>query len=241
MIEMAISNERPPDSSGSSNTEAPSATGRESANNTGEEQNPNQSAGQADPAGSVSANALTDELVDFPQPLPVNLDNTILAGPEEHVRRSAPDSPVNDSSSVALSRSQILLELQDTWDQNAIAFDRQILEQSRAHLDRSVTAIDQQFDEVEDSHVEEKTVTAQVAAGLGFTLAAGYVTWMTQAGSMVASLLASMPVWRQFDPLPILGKRALELESQLGQNAKGDLSDGSVDRANENTINELLD
>jgi hypothetical protein len=36
-------------------------------------------------------------------------------------------------------------------------------------------------------------------------LSAGFVAWLLRGGSLVASFLVSMPAWRHFDPLPVLG------------------------------------
>ena len=40
----------------------------------------------------------------------------------------------------------------------------------------------------------------------GIVLSAGFVTWILRGGSLLASFLVSMPAWRHFDPLPVLGK-----------------------------------
>jgi len=37
----------------------------------------------------------------------------------------------------------------------------------------------------------------------GITLTAGFVTWLLQSGSLLASLTATLPAWRHFDPLPV--------------------------------------
>ena len=44
----------------------------------------------------------------------------------------------------------------------------------------------------------------QATASVVFSLSAGVLTWMLRAGSLMASLLTSMPMWRGFDPLPVL-------------------------------------
>jgi len=38
-------------------------------------------------------------------------------------------------------------------------------------------------------------------------LSAGYVLWALRGGSLLASMLATLPVWRWLDPLPILESR----------------------------------
>ena len=37
-----------------------------------------------------------------------------------------------------------------------------------------------------------------------FTLTAGYVLWAVRGSMLVASLVAQLPAWQVFDPLPIL-------------------------------------
>jgi hypothetical protein len=42
------------------------------------------------------------------------------------------------------------------------------------------------------------------AAGVTAALSAGYVVWCLRAGTLLASVLSSLPMWRNFDPLPVL-------------------------------------
>ncbi len=35
-------------------------------------------------------------------------------------------------------------------------------------------------------------------------IAAGFLTWFLRGGSLLTSLLSSMPLWSRFDPLPVL-------------------------------------
>ena len=48
-------------------------------------------------------------------------------------------------------------------------------------------------------------LVGQVASFSGMALSAGFVAWILRGGSLVASFLVSMPAWRHFDPLPVLG------------------------------------
>ncbi|MDH4083204.1 MAG: Ig-like domain-containing protein, partial [Nitrospira sp.] len=53
---------------------------------------------------------------------------------------------------------------------------------------------------------EHKTqLIGQVASFSGMALSAGFVAWILRGGALVASFLVSMPAWRHFDPLPVLG------------------------------------
>ena len=47
---------------------------------------------------------------------------------------------------------------------------------------------------------------AKSASGLALSLSAGVVTWALQGGSVLASMLSSVPLWKGFDPLPIIAK-----------------------------------
>lgn len=49
----------------------------------------------------------------------------------------------------------------------------------------------------------------RVASFSGMALSAGFVAWILRGGSLVASFLVSMPAWRHFDPLPVLGGELL--------------------------------
>ena len=42
------------------------------------------------------------------------------------------------------------------------------------------------------------------ATGLGVSVFAGYVIWAFRGASLVLGALSAMPMWRCFDPLPVL-------------------------------------
>jgi len=52
-----------------------------------------------------------------------------------------------------------------------------------------------------DTQVE----VARAATAATLTLSAGFAAWTLRSGALLASLFASSPLWRQFDPLPVLG------------------------------------
>jgi hypothetical protein len=59
-------------------------------------------------------------------------------------------------------------------------------------------------------------ILGTTATGVTFAFSAGYVSWLLRAGYLSAALLSSAPMWRQFDPLPILSKP----EEKKGKNGK---------------------
>jgi hypothetical protein len=65
---------------------------------------------------------------------------------------------------------------------------------------------------------------AKSASGLALSLSAGIVTWALQSGSVLASMLSSVPLWKGFDPLPIIAKpkKSEDDESEDTPNALND-------------------
>jgi VCBS repeat-containing protein len=51
---------------------------------------------------------------------------------------------------------------------------------------------------------QQKAIAVGVATGMSVSFAAGYVIWLLRGGSLLASLLAATPLWKSFDPLPVL-------------------------------------
>ena len=62
--------------------------------------------------------------------------------------------------------------------------------------------IDESFKQSAD---QQKTVVYAVS-GLSASFAAGIVSYLLRAGSLMSSFLATMPVWSNFDPVAILVK-----------------------------------
>jgi VCBS repeat-containing protein len=59
---------------------------------------------------------------------------------------------------------------------------------------------------------EQHVVTVRIAALTGSTLSAGFIAWALRSGTLLASFMATMPAWRHFDPLPVLGGSRSEWE-----------------------------
>lgn len=51
---------------------------------------------------------------------------------------------------------------------------------------------------------DERSWFVNSIKGAGLSLSAGFVAWMVRGGALVAGLMASLPAWRHFDPVPIL-------------------------------------
>ena len=50
--------------------------------------------------------------------------------------------------------------------------------------------------------------SVDLSLSVGSVLSAGFVTWVLRSGAIMSALMSTMPVWRGFDPLIILGSTA---------------------------------
>ncbi len=93
------------------------------------------------------------------------------------------------------------------------------------HAERFVSAIPLTvaFTNPEDGSSGETGIlnSKQISVGattvVTTTLSVGYVIWLLRGGSLVASLLASLPAWSSFDPLPILDSHAISDKNENGE------------------------
>jgi len=69
------------------------------------------------------------------------------------------------------------------------------------HLTRLADNLEQSVQERE----HQARLLGRVASFSGMALSVGFVAWILRSGSLLASFLISMPAWRHFDPLPVLG------------------------------------
>ena len=63
----------------------------------------------------------------------------------------------------------------------------------------------------------------------GLLLSASVLWWATRAGGLLAAMMASVPAWRSFDPLPILARaRSADRPGEPADNGEaGDESAGA--------------
>jgi len=61
-----------------------------------------------------------------------------------------------------------------------------------------------QMDRAAGIQHRREAVAVGIATGMSVSFAAGYVIWLLRGGSLLASLLAATPLWKSFDPLPVL-------------------------------------
>jgi|GEM_PF-4076857 len=79
--------------------------------------------------------------------------------------------------------------------------------------------------------LEKTLVGTAIATSVG--LSAGYVVWMLQGGSLLASVLSSIPAWQLTDPLSILAGTRGNDEEDDEDTLEKIIADGSVDDGDE--------
>ncbi len=139
---------------------------------------------------------------DLPAPvIPGDAFLSVLASPD---RPTAPSIALPDKPDTQAART-FLTELRSFWQDDRQAVEFKSLQVSES--DKFWQDVDQMlsdFDEAAQDEAQRLQMQAEVAAGVGISLTAGFVSWALRAGSLAASFLAAMPTWRQFDPMPVL-------------------------------------
>jgi hypothetical protein len=72
-------------------------------------------------------------------------------------------------------------------------------------LAEHLTRLADDLDRVVQEREYQARLLGRVASFSGIALSAGFVAWLLHGGSLLTSFLVSMPAWRHFDPLPVLG------------------------------------
>jgi VCBS repeat-containing protein len=85
-------------------------------------------------------------------------------------------------------------------------------------MDALWKAVDKMKDKIASSTVQESSsVELKVAAieSSGVVLSAGVVAWLLRSGALLSSLLSNIPVWKGYDPLPVLMYKDDEEEREV--------------------------
>jgi len=70
--------------------------------------------------------------------------------------------------------------------------------------------LSRELDEAFENEKEQYRLGSEVAVGTAVSLTAGIVSWILRSGSLIASLMSVAPVWRQLDPMHIVGSNSVE-------------------------------
>jgi hypothetical protein len=80
---------------------------------------------------------------------------------------------------------------------------------------RGLAEMRRALDNIATDHQVDMDLRAQIVAGIGASLTAGIVQWVLRAGSLMFSMASTLPIWRFFDPLPILVRDTAREEEGL--------------------------
>jgi hypothetical protein len=98
-------------------------------------------------------------------------------------------------------------------------------------LTLTLDRIQQQIDLSMASDANQGNMIIGAAAGLGVPVFAGYVIWALRGTSLLVGALSAMPMWRCFDPLPILSGEDEDKKKKTRPKPEDD----------EDTVKDLLD
>jgi hypothetical protein len=79
------------------------------------------------------------------------------------------------------------------------------------------TAIDQMKQDMDGNVVKDMTdleFRAAAVSSSGVALTAGIVAWVLRSGALMTSLISTIPLWKGYDPLPILAYKDDEDEEE---------------------------
>jgi VCBS repeat-containing protein len=101
---------------------------------------------------------------------------------------------------------------------------------SNESIQRELDGLKQQLEEsARPDELKEKLMVG-MASGIGGTFFVGYVIWALRGASLLASALASLPLWRCFDPLTVL-------PAPKRRRRKHDTEGEDIEKARENEEN----
>ncbi len=120
-----------------------------------------------------------------------------IAAPEPSKIRAAPVAPAEPAAARQLDLAQLRLQVSDEAGVNE-HFEQALLE----HIERMHAAIDD-----DGARKQAEDIEVQILMGTSASLTAGIVSWVLRGGSLLASLMSTVPLLNRFDPLPILKSR----------------------------------
>ena len=104
--------------------------------------------------------------------------------------QSVQDMDMRDLNDI-FSAAQSQLEAQSALMANAID-NKEVLDDERSAVSRALFG---------------------TSTGLSTGLSVGYLLWLVRGGTLMGSVLSSLPAWRFVDPLPVLGSLADDMEN----------------------------
>jgi len=134
------------------------------------------------------------------------------AGREDSDRND--DKPISPKNYFSYQQLKLLLSVSNYKELNVALGNFEITALSASDYTLVQNSLDAIKAEINGEIVLGKTVLGSaIAASIG--LSAGYVVWLLKGGSLLASVLSSLPAWQLADPLAILsGKKGEGVEEE---------------------------
>ncbi|MDJ0785078.1 MAG: hypothetical protein QNJ22_24130, partial [Desulfosarcinaceae bacterium] len=92
-------------------------------------------------------------------------------------------------------------------------------------LTQTLEQLEQQLDLATSANNRRGQLAIGAATGLGVSVFAGYVIWAFRGTSLIMGALSALPMWRCFDPLPVLLKDEKERQAESQQDKDEDKID----------------
>ena len=76
---------------------------------------------------------------------------------------------------------------------------------------------------------KQNKVISDITFGVVMSLTAGIVSWILRAGTLLASFMSIVPLWTQFDPVPVLGGAKKKDKDDEVEDGSADSNDERVE------------
>jgi hypothetical protein len=93
---------------------------------------------------------------------------------------------------------------------NALEFSKEALWQALDDIKNQMAGLDESGNRT--------FVISSVMAGSSLLLTTGLISWVLRGGALASALLSTLPLWKGFDPLPLLAARRRKNKTKKGQN-----------------------
>ncbi|MDH5426853.1 MAG: tandem-95 repeat protein, partial [Nitrospirota bacterium] len=104
--------------------------------------------------------------------------------------------PLLRPASWATTTDQLRAYYPDSFDPTKTELSADVLQQLNQFSD--------ELGQMMTDQADDRSWFVNSIKGAGISLSAGFVAWMVRGGALMAGLMASLPAWRHFDPVPIL-------------------------------------
>jgi len=82
---------------------------------------------------------------------------------------------------------------------------------------KELDMMNQDLDEAMEDSEHRYRLGAETMVGISMSLSAGIVSWVLRSGSLMASFMSVLPLWKQLDPLPILGAASMKKKKEQAE------------------------